>query len=90
MSVQPTVCLLHADVHAMRQECWSATTDWFMAHQHLDEADRRDAYQAEAERLMLAEIRLGQAVDHSVPAASTRAIRRDHSICGAEPCSDCR
>lgn len=90
MSDKPTVCLLHADVHVMRQECWSTTIDWHIAHQQLDDTERRNAYMAEAERLMLTEIRLGQAVDHSVPAAIDRAIRRDHSICGAEPCSDCR
>ncbi len=31
-----------------------------------------------------------RAVDHSVPPAVDRAIRRDHSLCGYEPCSDCR
>lgn len=31
-----------------------------------------------------------RAVDHSVAPAIDRAIRRDHSLCGAEPCSDCR
>jgi len=30
------------------------------------------------------------AVDHAIPAAIDRAIDRDHSLCGAEPCSDCR
>lgn len=33
---------------------------------------------------------LARAVDHSVPPPVDRAIRRDHSLCGAEPCSDCR
>jgi len=31
-----------------------------------------------------------KAVDHSIRPAIDRAIERDHSICGAEPCSDCR
>jgi len=35
-------------------------------------------------------IRTVYAVDHSVRPAIDRAIERDHSICGAEPCSDCR
>lgn len=30
------------------------------------------------------------AVNRSIPAPIDRAIRRDHSLCGAEPCSDCR
>lgn len=33
---------------------------------------------------------LATAVDHAVPPAIDRAVRRDHSLCGAEPCSDCR
>lgn len=33
---------------------------------------------------------LAKAVDHAIPAPIDRAIRRDHSLCGAEPCSDCR
>lgn len=33
---------------------------------------------------------LANAVDHSVRPAIDRAIERDHSLCGAEPCSDCR
>jgi len=31
-----------------------------------------------------------RAVDHSIPPAIDRAVRRDHSLCGYEPCSDCR
>lgn len=31
-----------------------------------------------------------RAVDNAIPAPIDRAIRRDHSLCGAEPCSDCR
>lgn len=30
------------------------------------------------------------AVRNSLPPAVDRAVRRDHSLCGAEPCSDCR
>lgn len=33
---------------------------------------------------------LASAIDHAIPAPIDRAIRRDHSLCGAEPCSDCR
>ncbi|GGT43523.1 hypothetical protein [Streptomyces purpureus] len=33
---------------------------------------------------------LHRAVDNALPAAVDRAVRRDHSLCGAEPCSDCR
>ena len=35
-------------------------------------------------------MRLAAAVDHSVRPAIDRSIERDHSLCGAEPCSDCR
>lgn len=27
---------------------------------------------------------------HSIPPAIDRAVRRDHSLCGVTPCSDCR
>ena len=33
---------------------------------------------------------LARAVDHSIPPAVDRAVRRDHSLCGTHPCSDCR
>ena len=33
---------------------------------------------------------LRRAVDNALPAPIDRAIRRDHSLCGVEPCSDCR
>ena len=33
---------------------------------------------------------MAKAVDHSIPPAIDRAVRRDHSLCGTEPCSDCR
>lgn len=56
MSDRPTVCLLHADVHVMSQECWGTTVDWYADHQHLDATSRRNAYQAEAERAMLTEL----------------------------------
>lgn len=35
-------------------------------------------------------LRVGAAVDHAIPPAVDRALRRDHSLCGAHPCSDCR
>lgn len=31
-----------------------------------------------------------RAIDNALPAPIDRAIRRDHSLCGVEPCSDCR
>jgi hypothetical protein len=31
-----------------------------------------------------------RAIDHAIPPAVDRAVRRDHSLCGAEPCSHCR
>ena len=31
-----------------------------------------------------------RAVDSAIPPAIDRAIRRDHGLCGTEPCSDCR
>lgn len=33
---------------------------------------------------------LAREVDNSVRPAIDRALERDHSLCGAEPCSDCR
>lgn len=33
---------------------------------------------------------LAKAIDGALPAPIDRAVRRDHSLCGAEPCSDCR
>lgn len=33
---------------------------------------------------------LAKAVDHAIPPAIDRAVRRDHSLCGVKPCSDCR
>jgi hypothetical protein len=30
------------------------------------------------------------AIDHALPAPVDRAVRRDHSLCGVQPCSDCR
>lgn len=50
---RPTACLLHADIHVMRQECWGVTLEWNLEHQHLDLAERRDDYQAAVERKML-------------------------------------
>lgn len=31
-----------------------------------------------------------KAIDGAIPPAIDRAVQRDHSLCGAEPCSDCR
>jgi hypothetical protein len=31
-----------------------------------------------------------RAVDSALPPAVDRAVRRDHSLCGVAPCSDCR
>lgn len=33
---------------------------------------------------------LARAVDNALPAPIDRAVRRDHSLCGVMPCSDCR
>lgn len=33
---------------------------------------------------------LARAVDNALPAPIDRAVKRDHSLCGTEPCSDCR
>ena len=33
---------------------------------------------------------MADAIDNAIPAPIDRAIRRDHSLCGSEPCSDCR
>ncbi|WP_328313125.1 hypothetical protein OG432_24600 [Streptomyces sp. NBC_00442] len=33
---------------------------------------------------------MARAVDHAIPPGIDRAIRRDHSLCGVDPCSDCR
>lgn len=33
---------------------------------------------------------LARAVDSALPAPVDRAVRRDHSLCGTEPCSNCR
>lgn len=33
---------------------------------------------------------LAKAIDGALPAPVDRAVRRDHSLCGSEPCSDCR
>ena len=33
---------------------------------------------------------LARAVDNALSAPIDRAVRRDHSLCGTEPCSDCR
>lgn len=52
-----TACLLHADFHVMRPECWGVTLRWGEAHQHVPEGQRRDAYQAEVERRILREVR---------------------------------
>lgn len=87
---EPTTCLLHADCHVMSEECWGATLKWFFEHDSLSDRDKRNAYQAAVERRMLDAIRLGRAVDQAVPAAIDRAVRRDHSLCGVDPCSDCR
>lgn len=35
-------------------------------------------------------IELAEAIDHSLPLPIDRALNRDHSLCGVEPCSDCR
>ena len=85
----PSTCILHATVHFMTATCWNAMADWYL-NNSVQGPDGLLAYQAAAERRMLDELRLATAVDHAVPAPIDRAIRRDHTLCGAEPCSDCR
>lgn len=31
-----------------------------------------------------------KAIDNAIPAPVDRAVKRDHSMCGVSPCSDCR
>lgn len=52
-STQHGMCLLHADYHPMGQDCWSACMDWYFAHEHLPEPERRARYALEVERGML-------------------------------------
>lgn len=33
---------------------------------------------------------LAKAIDSALPAPVDRAVKRDHSLCGVTPCSDCR
>ena len=33
---------------------------------------------------------LAKAINNALPAPIDRAVRRDHSLCGVDPCSDCR
>lgn len=49
----PGMCLLHADFHPMRTDCWMARLDWDLEHEHLPEDTRADLYQADVERSML-------------------------------------
>lgn len=49
----PAACLLHADVHIMGPDCWTATRDWSHAHDHLESQEAHDDYQAAVERKML-------------------------------------
>lgn len=55
VAAQPqwTMCLLHGDFHVMDQDCWSATVDFYIEHQHLEQPEARAVYQAEVERKML-------------------------------------
>ncbi len=48
-----TACLLHADYHAMRADCWDVTMEWFFEHQEMPPAAQRSAYQGAVERLLL-------------------------------------
>jgi len=48
-----TACLLHADYHAMGQECWDVTLDWFFAHQEKPVDAQRVGYQGAVERRIL-------------------------------------
>jgi hypothetical protein len=33
---------------------------------------------------------LAKSIDTALPAPIDRAVRRDHSLCGVKPCTDCR
>lgn len=85
-----TACLLHADFHTMNATCWDATTDWYFEHQEQSPEVQRAGYMAAVERRMLDLVRVGHAIDHALPAPIDRSVRRDHSLCGVQPCSDCR
>ena len=85
-----TACLLHADFHAMESACWDTTLDWYFEHQGQSPAAQRAGYMAAVERRMLDLLHVGHAVDHALPPPVDRAVRRDHSLCGISPCSDCR
>lgn len=85
-----TACLLHADYHVMDSACWDCAMDWYFEHQEQPPDAQRAGYMAAVERRILDGLRAGHAVDHAIPPAVDRAVRRDHSLCGAEPCSDCR
>ncbi|WP_329126214.1 hypothetical protein [Streptomyces sp. NBC_01353] len=52
-ALTPAACILHGDFHPMTSECWGATLDWYLAHEHLGQAAARDAYMAAVERKML-------------------------------------
>lgn len=86
----PAACLLHAEIHTMSSACWDTAIDWYLNHQDKSPPEQRAEYQAAVERKMLDAIRLGHEVDHAIPPSVDRAVRRDHSLCGAHPCSDCR
>ncbi|MGW2739175.1 hypothetical protein ACWC4D_33870 [Streptomyces sp. NPDC001288] len=47
------MCLRHGDFHAMSQDCWALTTEWYFEHQHLGDQGSRDAYLAAVEQQML-------------------------------------
>lgn len=53
VQTQPTMCLRHGDFHAMSQDCWALTTEWYFEHQHLGDQGSRDAYLAAVEQQML-------------------------------------
>jgi hypothetical protein len=49
----PGMCILHADFHPVRGECWVACLDWDLEHPHLSDDERRHLYQADVERAIL-------------------------------------
>lgn len=53
---RPTPCLLHADIHPLDADCWTAVHNWQTANSHLEPHESRDAYQAAVERRMLDQI----------------------------------
>lgn len=91
-----TACLTHADYHVMDPDCWGAVLDWNDRHQHLPEAERRNAYQAVVERRILDRLRCeyGHPHDHpcgkkpEAPGTPCRFCQQPVPLDGS-PCPNC-